>query len=68
VDEVSVTGDRATAQVTETTMLTYKKIRGDEPPTPLSFRERRSGYCTSTKSPVALTAGVVEVPAKFQRQ
>jgi hypothetical protein len=33
VDEVAVTGDRATAQVTETTMLTYKKIRGDEPPT-----------------------------------
>ncbi|MGW1881175.1 amidase domain-containing protein [Streptomyces sp. NPDC001970] len=33
VDEVRVDGDRATAQVTETTMLTYKKIRGDEPPT-----------------------------------
>ncbi|MCM2387264.1 amidase domain-containing protein [Streptomyces albipurpureus] len=33
VDELSVTGDRATAEVTETTMLTYKKIRGDEPPT-----------------------------------
>ncbi|KUL20853.1 amidase domain-containing protein [Streptomyces regalis] len=33
VDEVKVTGDRATAQVTETTMLTYKKIHGDEPPT-----------------------------------
>lgn len=33
VDEVRVTGDRAVAQVTETTMLTYKKIRGDEPPT-----------------------------------
>jgi hypothetical protein len=25
-------------------------------------------YCTSTKSPVALTAGVVEVPAKEKRQ
>ncbi|MFJ4688842.1 amidase domain-containing protein [Streptomyces sp. NPDC088789] len=33
VDEVSVTGDRATAHVTETTMLTYKQITGDEPPT-----------------------------------
>jgi hypothetical protein len=33
VDEVRVTGDRATAQVTETTMLTYKKIEGEEPPT-----------------------------------
>ncbi|WP_073949301.1 amidase domain-containing protein [Streptomyces kebangsaanensis] len=33
VDEVRVTGDRATAKVTETTMLTYKKIQGDEPPT-----------------------------------
>ncbi|MFC5959180.1 amidase domain-containing protein [Streptomyces pratens] len=33
MDKVRVTGDRATAQVTETTMLTYKKIQGDEPPT-----------------------------------
>ncbi|NEY33982.1 hypothetical protein GTU99_17545 [Streptomyces sp. PRKS01-65] len=33
VDEVRVTGDRATVQVTETTMLTYKEIEGGEPPT-----------------------------------
>ncbi|MFJ8848450.1 amidase domain-containing protein [Streptomyces cyaneofuscatus] len=33
LDEVRVIGDRATALVTETTILTYKKIRGDEPPT-----------------------------------
>jgi hypothetical protein len=33
VDEVQVDGDRATVLATETTMLTYKKITGDEPPT-----------------------------------
>ncbi|MET9511559.1 amidase domain-containing protein [Streptomyces flavidovirens] len=33
MEKVDVTGDRATAEVTETTVLTYKKIRGDEPPT-----------------------------------
>ncbi|MDW4914714.1 amidase domain-containing protein [Streptomyces californicus] len=33
IDEMRVAGDRATVQITETTTLTYKKIRGDEPPT-----------------------------------
>ncbi|AVH58955.1 hypothetical protein C4B68_27910 [Streptomyces dengpaensis] len=33
VDKTRVRGDRATAWVTETTTLTYKKIRGDEPDT-----------------------------------
>ncbi|MFF1659388.1 amidase domain-containing protein [Streptomyces sp. NPDC058255] len=33
VDRTRVKGERATAWVTETTTLTYKKIRGDEPAT-----------------------------------
>ncbi|MFE6779771.1 amidase domain-containing protein [Streptomyces sp. NPDC057702] len=33
VEKASVRGDRATVQVTETTTLRYKKIRGDEPAT-----------------------------------
>ncbi|MFJ8647078.1 amidase domain-containing protein [Streptomyces sp. NPDC093546] len=33
VDKARVKGDRATVRVTETTTLTYKKIRGDEPTT-----------------------------------
>ncbi|MCP3819421.1 amidase domain-containing protein [Streptomyces sp. A3M-1-3] len=33
VDRARVHGGRATVQITETTTLTYKKIRGDEPPT-----------------------------------
>ncbi len=33
VDSVQVKGGRATARVTETTTLTYKRIRGDEPST-----------------------------------
>ncbi|WP_175407751.1 amidase domain-containing protein [Streptomyces sp. TRM64462] len=33
VDRVRVLGERALVQVTETTTLTYKKIRGDEPGT-----------------------------------
>jgi hypothetical protein len=33
VDRTRVTGQRATAWVTETTTLTYRRIRGDEPPT-----------------------------------
>ncbi|WP_229348726.1 amidase domain-containing protein [Streptomyces sp. UNOB3_S3] len=32
-DRTTVKGDRATVEVTETTVLTYKKIRGDEPGT-----------------------------------
>ncbi|GAB3653973.1 hypothetical protein GCM10027589_12430 [Actinocorallia lasiicapitis] len=32
VDKSSVSGETATVQVTETTMLTYKKVRGGEPP------------------------------------
>lgn len=33
VDSTRVEGQRATVRVTETTILTYEKIRGDEPPT-----------------------------------
>ncbi|MER6443128.1 amidase domain-containing protein [Streptomyces sp. NPDC001185] len=33
VDRTRVTGSRATAWVTETTVLTYRRIRGDEPDT-----------------------------------
>ncbi|PSJ26190.1 hypothetical protein B7P34_24220 [Streptosporangium nondiastaticum] len=33
VDKATVKGNRATVRVTETTELTYKKIRGDEPST-----------------------------------
>jgi hypothetical protein len=33
VNRTRVTGQRATAWVTETTTLTYRRIRGDEPPT-----------------------------------
>ncbi|MCQ8770661.1 amidase domain-containing protein [Streptomyces telluris] len=33
VDKTTVKGNRATVRVTETTVLTYKKIRGDEPST-----------------------------------
>ncbi|WP_432115010.1 amidase domain-containing protein [Streptomyces sp. S1] len=33
IERVDVGGDRATAVATETTVLTYKRVRGDEPPT-----------------------------------
>lgn len=44
VDRATVTGGKATVQVTEQTTLTYKKVRGDEPPP-------TSGRATSSRSP-----------------
>ncbi|MFE5868414.1 amidase domain-containing protein [Streptomyces roseifaciens] len=51
VDKTTVKGNRATVRVTETTVLTYKKIRGDEPSTTgftahheLSFSLGKNGW------------------------
>ncbi|UNO38595.1 amidase domain-containing protein [Streptomyces sp. MST-110588] len=47
VDSTQVKGRRATAQITETTTLTYKKIRGDEPGT-TGFKARHEVTFTAT--------------------
>ncbi|WP_240106462.1 amidase domain-containing protein [Streptomyces sp. MUM 203J] len=56
VDKVRVRGRHATVQVTETTTLTYKKVRGDEPSTTgfqahheLRFTERGRGEWELTR-------------------
>ncbi|MBT2386507.1 amidase domain-containing protein [Streptomyces sp. ISL-11] len=46
VDTTEVKGARATVQVTETTTLTYKKIRGDEPTT-TGFKARHELVLTA---------------------
>ncbi|MET9885617.1 amidase domain-containing protein [Streptomyces sp. NPDC006430] len=48
VDRATVTGGKATVQVTEETTLTYKKLRGDEPAT-TDFRTRYELNLTSKK-------------------
>ncbi|MEU9946330.1 amidase domain-containing protein [Streptomyces lavendulae] len=48
VDKATVTGGKATVEVTEQTVLTYKKLRGDEPAT-TDFRTRYELKLTSKK-------------------
>ncbi|MGW7101888.1 amidase domain-containing protein [Streptomyces sp. NPDC054838] len=48
VDRATVTGGKATVQVTEQTTLTYKKLRGDEPAT-TDFRTRYELTLTSKR-------------------
>ncbi|MER5810415.1 amidase domain-containing protein [Streptomyces sp. NPDC002033] len=48
VDKATVTGGKATVEVTEQTTLTYKKLRGDEPAT-TDFRTRYELKLTSKK-------------------
>ncbi|MEV6685045.1 amidase domain-containing protein [Streptomyces sp. NPDC051130] len=48
VDRATVTGGKATVQVTEQTTLTYKKVRGDEPAT-TDFRTRYELTLSSKK-------------------
>ncbi|THA51435.1 amidase domain-containing protein [Streptomyces sp. A1136] len=48
VDQATVTGGKATVQVTEQTTLVYKKLRGDEPPT-TDFRTRYELTLTSKR-------------------
>ncbi|MFD9359657.1 amidase domain-containing protein [Streptomyces sp. NPDC060031] len=48
VDRATVTGGKATVQVTEQTTLTYKKLRGDEPAT-TDFRTRHELTLTSKR-------------------
>ncbi|MCX5380815.1 amidase domain-containing protein [Streptomyces sp. NBC_00091] len=48
VDRATVTGGKATVQVTEQTMLTYKKVHGDEPAT-TDFKTRYELTLTSKK-------------------
>ncbi|GHB51443.1 hypothetical protein GCM10010347_21540 [Streptomyces cirratus] len=48
VDRATVTGGKATVEVTEQTTLTYKKVRGDEPAT-TDFRTRYELTLTSKK-------------------
>ncbi|WP_435862269.1 amidase domain-containing protein [Streptomyces lavendulae] len=48
VDKATVTGGKATVEVTEQTVLTYKKLRGDEPAT-TDFRTRYELRLTSKK-------------------
>ncbi|MFJ5026170.1 amidase domain-containing protein [Streptomyces goshikiensis] len=75
VDRATVTGGKATVQVTETSTLTYKKLRGDEPETTdigtryeLTLTSKRGGAweLNSIKSkdsgPVAVNEPVVAKP------
>lgn len=48
VDQATVTGGKATVQVTEQTTLVYKKLRGDEPPS-TDFRTRYELTLTSKR-------------------
>ncbi|MFF1342587.1 amidase domain-containing protein [Streptomyces sp. NPDC058290] len=48
VDRATVTGGKATVEVTENTTLTYKKLRGDEPAT-TDFRTRYELTLTSKR-------------------
>ncbi|MFF4322804.1 amidase domain-containing protein [Streptomyces sp. NPDC001568] len=48
IDRATITGGRATVQLTEDTKLTYKKLRGDEPET-TDFRTRYELKLTSKK-------------------
>ncbi|MET8750765.1 amidase domain-containing protein [Streptomyces sp. NPDC059104] len=48
VEKATVTGGKATVEVTEQTVLTYKKLRGDEPAT-TDFRTRYELKLTSKK-------------------
>ncbi|MGX2996816.1 amidase domain-containing protein [Streptomyces sp. JNUCC 64] len=55
VDSVSVTGNTATATVTESTMLTYKQITGSEPPNTEFASEHRFTYALGSDGTWALT-------------
>ncbi|MFI1970539.1 amidase domain-containing protein [Streptomyces cinnamoneus] len=76
VDEAQVKNGRATVEVTETTTLTYKKVRGDEPSTTgfkarheLTFAAGRGGSWELTgitpkdEGPRAINAPVAKVAA-----
>jgi hypothetical protein len=56
VDRVRATKGRATAWVTETTTLTYEKIRGDEPPTTGFQAHHELSFTTAPDGTWQLTA------------
>ncbi|WP_242432225.1 amidase domain-containing protein [Streptomyces avermitilis] len=79
VDKTRIKGSRATVEVTETTVLTYKKIRGDEPRTTgfkahheLTFVAQAdgtwklSGLRSTDKGPRAVNEPVTTAPAKVR--
>ncbi|WP_251069827.1 amidase domain-containing protein [Streptomyces sp. ISL-96] len=60
IEKVDVTGDRATAEATETTVLTYKQIRGDEPPT-TGFQARHKLTFTAAADGTWQLTGIASV-------